>query len=117
MDDAVCLAVAQANKSVETFRHGAVVLRGRSVVAVGRNKNSNACGLSSVHAEMDALWRLRNKKRKNVHIVVVRLRRDQDLGFSRPCPSCLRMLERWGVTRMTYSTGDTSKPFVTEALG
>jgi tRNA(Arg) A34 adenosine deaminase TadA len=124
MDDAVARAVAQALKSTETFRHGAVMLDGRSVVAVGRNRNINSCGLSSIHAEMDAAWKAarRRSRHKHLHVVVVRLRRDTcgggggGMGFSRPCQSCSRALAKMGVRRVTYSTGDPRAPLATEAI-
>lgn len=116
MEDAVTRAVAQARKSSETFRHGAVLLSGRAVVAVGRNRNINSCGLSSIHAEMDAAWKAPARKLRGGHIVVVRLRRDQDFGGSRPCVACARALLRMGVKRVTYSTDDPAAPLVTEAL-
>lgn len=114
MDEALACAVSQAQKSAETFRHGAVLLCGRSIVAAGRNRNHNACGLSSIHAEMDAAWRV--KRRRPSHVVVVRLRRDTEFGFSRPCVACVRALARMGVSRMTYTTGDPRCPLATEPL-
>ena len=117
MDDAVARAVAQAAKSAETFRHGAVLLDGKCVVAQGRNRNHNACGLSSIHAEMDAAWKATKRPFKNLHIVVVRLRRDQAFGYSRPCEACTRALARMGVRRMTYTTGRPGAPLETELVG
>ncbi len=111
---AVERATAQASKSVETFRHGAVLLCGKKLVATGRNKNINACGLSSIHAEMDATWKA--KTVMGTHIVVVRLRRDQLFGYSRPCAACVRALAQSGVRRMTYTTGDPEQPLATECL-
>ena len=115
MEDGVACAVRQAALSVETFRLGAVLCSGRRVVAMGRNRNDNTCGLASVHAEMDALWKVCAMP-KNARLVVVRLRRDQDYGCSRPCEACMAVLRRRGVRRVTYSTDDPSRPFVTEAL-
>ena len=108
-------AVRQATLSVETFKLGAALCIGRRVVAVGRNRNANACGLASVHAEMDALWKVCAVP-KNARLVVVRLRRDQDFGCSRPCQACMAALRRRGVRHVTYSTDDPARPFVTEAI-
>lgn len=116
MDVAVERAVAEARKSAETFRHGAVLFDGRTVLAVGRNRNLNAFGLSSIHAEMDAIWKVSKSRpsKKQHHIVVVRLRRDQEYGCSRPCAACARALTRWGISTVTYSTDDPLQPFVTK---
>lgn len=110
MDAGVACAVRQAALSVETFRLGAVVCSGRRVVAEGRNRNDNACGLGSVHAEMDALWKVWPVP-KNARLVVVRLRRDQTYGCARPCAACMASLRRRGVRRVTYTTDDPCRPF------
>lgn len=115
MWEGVACAVEQARKSSETFPHGAALLDGKRVLSVGRNRNDNACGLTSIHAEMDAVWKLW-KPRRARHAVVVRLRRDQSFGNSRPCPGCARLLYRLGIDRVTYSTDDPLAPLVTRAL-
>lgn len=118
MQDALTCAVAQAAKSAETFRHGAVLLSGSRIVATGRNRNINSCGLPSIHAEMDAAWKVRrHAPGSQLHVVVVRLRRDgRGFGYSRPCAACVRALLRLGVTRATYTTGDPEVPLATEAI-
>lgn len=114
--EALACAVAQARKCTETYRLGAVVMHGSSIVACGRNRNMNACGLSSIHAEMDAVWRVKGRAMKNCHVLVVRLRQDIEFGLSRPCAACARKLLRLGIWRVTYSTGDPGQPLVTEDL-
>lgn len=114
MNEAVAHAIDQARKCVETFRHGAVLLEGSRIVATGRNRNQNACGLMSIHAEMDAAWKVKPWSASPSHVVVVRLRRDRAFGYSRPCPACLRALRKKGVRKMTYTTGDPACPLVTE---
>ena len=117
LKEAVHHAIQEAQKSVETFRHGAVLLEGRCIVASGRNKNDNPCGLNSIHAEMDAVWKTKWAPRgRFLHMVVVRLRQDQEFGMSRPCLSCQRLLRRQGISRVTYSTGDERNPWVTECF-
>lgn len=109
------LAMDEALKSVETFRLGAAVVRRRRVVATGRNKNHNSCGLSSIHAEMDALFKC-PAKHHNTHVVVVRVMGDESTGLSRPCDACTRALRRMGVHRVTYTTGDAARPLHTIRL-
>lgn len=115
MNEALAVATGEALKSTETFRLGAVLMEGGKVVASGRNRNLNPCGLPSIHAEMDAAWRV-SRGRSPSRVVVVRLQRNGELGLSRPCRSCQRALHRLGVTRMTYSTGDPRAPLATEPL-
>lgn len=116
MDVAIDVAIRQASRSVETHRHGAAAVVGRCVVAAGVNRTANPCGLRSVHAEMDALWKLPANGAPPDRVVVVRLRRDQPLGNSRPCAACMRALRRAGVRRVTYSTDDPARPFATEPV-
>lgn len=117
MNVAVELAIHEASRSLETFRHGAVVLCGNRIIATGRNKNVNPCGLSSIHAEMNALWKVRDAT--DVHVVVVRLRRVkgrpgvESLACSKPCKACQNLMRRRGVGRVTFSTGDSDQPFQT----
>lgn len=108
-------ASEEALKSVETFRLGAAVVRRNAVVATGRNRNSNACGLDSIHAEMDALFKC--PVPRGVHVVVVRLMGDgKTTGLSKPCDACSRALARRGVRRITYTTGNPRKPFESLSL-
>lgn len=111
MDDALALAHSEALKSVETFRLGAAVVRRRAVVATGRNRTINPCGLSSIHAEMDALWKVAPKS--DLHLVVVRVLRDGSPALSKPCQACARALARMGVRKVTYTTGDPARPLAT----
>ncbi len=113
---AVGLAAQEALKSAETFRLGAALMCDRTVIALGRNRNINPCGTSSIHAEMDALWRAgpRLKRAKPLHLVVVRvLRDDRTTACSKPCNVCAAALVRRGISRVTYTTGDPARPLET----
>jgi tRNA(Arg) A34 adenosine deaminase TadA len=113
--DVVGLAAQEALKSAETFRLGAVLMCDRHVVALGRNRNINPCGTSSIHAEMDALWKAgRHLKRAKLHLVVVRvLRDDRTTACSKPCGVCTAALARRGIGKVTYTTGDPERPLAT----
>lgn len=116
VDDAISVAYDEAMKSVETFKLGAAVVRRKSVVAFGRNKNTNSFGLPSIHAEMDACWKLdKNERFKDLHLVVVRVTKT-GVACSKPCPACLRSMKRIGIRKITYTTGDPNEPFDTLLL-
>lgn len=116
MNEAIARAHNEALKSVETFRLGAAVVRRNAVVACGRNRNANSCGLSSIHAEMDAVFRCPGPA-KHAHVVVVRVLRDgSTTAMSKPCAACWKALARLGVRKVTFSTGDPRRPFVTLGL-
>lgn len=115
MDGAIGRAHEEALKSVEQFRLGAALLCGRDVVAAGRNRNANSCGLASIHAEMDAMWKApKSENFKDAHLVVVRVLGDgTTTGCSRPCDACARALARAGIRKVTYTTGDPRHPMAT----
>lgn len=118
-DAVVGLAAQEALKSAETFRLGAVLMRDRHVIALGRNRNINPCGTRSIHAEMDALWRAGRhlKRAKPLHLVVVRvLRDDRTTACSKPCDVCAAALLQRGITKVTYTTGDPQRPLATILL-
>lgn len=107
--DGIAAACAQASLASGTFRHGAVVLEGRKVVSEGFNhvRGAASLGLTSVHAEMDALWKLKRQKSSvRMLLVVVRLNKLGELAYSRPCEMCMRVLRRSGVHTVVYSTDD-----------
>ena len=111
MHAALRRAHEEALKSTETFRLGAAVLRSRRVVSSGRNRSLNPHGLPSVHAEMDAAFRVRDPS--GAHVVVVRLLRDGSPALSRPCEACARALARRGFRKVTFTTGDPAAPLAT----
>ena len=116
---AVGLAAQEALKSAETFRLGAALVCNRHVIALGRNRNINPCGTSSIHAEMDALWRAGRHLRRKVplHLVVVRVLRDgRTTACSKPCDVCAAALVRRGIAKVTYTTGDPASPLATVLL-
>lgn len=117
-EEALRRAHEEALKSVETFRLGAAVISRRSVVAAGRNRNLNSCGLASIHAEMDALFKAPRPLRGtgDVHVVVVRVLKDGSTALSMPCEACARALRRRRVCKVTYTTGDPGCPVRTLAL-
>lgn len=105
--DGIDAAMRQAELAVGTFRHGAVVLVGKRVVARGHNhvRGAASAGVPSIHAEMDALWKLRDPPPSGqLRLVVVRLSKSGRLANSRPCAMCMNVLQRRGVHTVVYST-------------
>ena len=108
LEDAVQLAMSQAAKASGNFRHGAVIIAGKQVLALGRNHDRKSTGMYSIHAEMDALWHLAKEHKKNqtLKIVVVRVTKSGKLAHSRPCHLCMQALRQYNVKTMVYSTID-----------
>jgi deoxycytidylate deaminase len=106
-------AEEEALKSTQSYRLGAAIFRGRVIVSSGRNRTDYSCGLWSIHAEMDALWKTRPEDRAGAHLVVVRVLRNGSYACSKPCPACARAISRAGICKVTYTTGDSRFPLRT----
>lgn len=60
----------------------------------------------TVHSEVDAISRLWGKTYvdKRIRLVNVRILKDGQLGFSRPCSDCKLVLDSLGIQDIFYST-------------
>lgn len=107
------LALKLAETSEVPNRHGCVVTRGGSVLAMGVNKVRNPQfiidssstntynGNLTVHAEVDALSRIEDAS--NCTVYVARISKTGVPMFSRPCEHCERLLNDLGVKRVVYT--------------
>ena len=107
---------AAMESSYGKLRHGAVVVKGGSVVSFGFNK-SNHCqfgqrfrhmdkGPATQHAEISAILGLPRSATQGADVYVVRINNDCDWRMSKPCPMCEQALKFVGVKRVFYTTGD-----------
>ena len=107
---------AAMESSYGKLRHGAVVVKGGSVVSFGFNK-SNHCqfgqrfrhmdkGPATQHAEISAILGLPRSATQGADVYVVRINNDCDWRMSKPCPMCEQALRFVGVKRVFYTTGD-----------
>lgn len=93
------LALKVANRSYGKQRVGCVVIgSGSRVLACESNNYTNG-----LHAEVRALSRVPAENRASCTILVVRARKSQEMGMSRPCLSCQHFLESNGVSAVYYS--------------
>ena len=105
----LALAVKIAEQSSCDTRHGAVIVKGGSVLAVGWNKNKNhptvfgegSILCASVHAEMDALSKVSDAKGATMYIA--RLNKRGVPMMSKPCESCSEGLDRAGIRRVVHT--------------
>lgn len=59
----------------------------------------------SIHAEMAAIFKVKNKENlKGATIVVYRENKKGELAMSRPCEICQRLLREHGFKKMIYTT-------------
>ena len=98
------------------IKHGAVLVKGGSVLNVSSNK-ANHCrfgtrfrergsGIATLHAELGCVLNLDRKVTEGGTIYVVRLNRKGEHRMSKPCAMCQAALEHVGVNRVYYSTND-----------
>lgn len=95
------------------YRHGALLVKGGSILNSAYNKNSRigwadrfrgkACGHATHHAELGAILGVDRTKTSGADVYVVRIGRTGVLKMSRPCQMCQQVLSHMGVKRVYYS--------------
>lgn len=110
------LSVARylATKSESRHRHGAIVVKGGSVIGTGYNKDKNHPDYvspehikshCSVHAEIDAIrdakWRV-----KGAVLYVARVNNHGQDRNSKPCDRCMVIIEETQIKKVIYTGSD-----------
>ena len=97
-------------------RHAAVVVKGGRVLSSGVNRikthpsavvedENGELVCKSIHAEMDAISRVKNKEQlKGATIYVARKGRSDQVGMSLPCTMCQRALKKHGLSKAVFTT-------------
>ena len=105
------LAKKTAYLSTGEYRLGSVIAKNGRMMAKGFNKYNHMNALareffrySTVHAEIDALFRMDRNQIPGSTIYVFRVRKDGSPGSSLPCYRCLNAMRSLGVRRIVYST-------------
>lgn len=106
------LAIRMAETSDMPQKHGAVIVKAGSVLAVGVNKWRNKTSSPSAseeynphltyHAEIDALLRCSNAE--GAVIYIARINKDGHHKFSRPCQRCMKAIRAAGIKKIIYTT-------------
>lgn len=110
------LSVARylASKSESRQRHGAVIVKGGSVIGTGFNKDRNHPDIvspehikshCSVHAEVDAIrdakWNV-----KGAVLYVARVNAQGKDRNSKPCDRCMVVIEETQIKKVIYTGSD-----------
>jgi len=108
-------AVKIAKKSTykERFRHGAVLVKGGSVIQEGFNSFNYSSfyhrfsewGIE--HAEASALHQVSKSKTTGAVLYVVRINKEGYTRYSKPCLSCIKLAQFCGVRKIVYSITET----------
>ena len=97
-------------------RHAAVIVKAGRVLSVGRNRDKthpDAVGVDedgevftrTIHAEMDAFSRVKNKNHlKGATIYVARKGRNDEAGMSCPCKMCQGLISKYGLKKAVFTT-------------
>jgi len=91
--------------------HFTYIMDGSRIVSWGYNKVKKTHPLAKkyghlfncIHSELDALIKARDSLDK-CKVVNVRIKKNGNVGLSKPCPQCQKMLEDHGVERVYYTT-------------
>lgn len=103
--------IDEAKKSVYKVKVGAVVFKGKRIIARGHNgvrsssiKNKYKNYINSLHAEQSALLGLDWNTLEGYSILVLRISDAGKLCSSRPCKMCEKLLRHVGIRNIYYST-------------
>lgn len=102
------IAAEVAKKSSMMHKHGCIIVYRKQIVATGYNTMPNMFE-KSVHAEINALNKLKNKQYllKECDLYVVRIGTDSYgnvLKYSKPCEHCTRCINHFKIRKVYYST-------------
>lgn len=103
------------SSSYHSFKVGAAVFFKRKIVSTGLNqskthpyvKQNGPNYSSSVHAELDAIFKAERKNPdllKGSTLVVYREDKEGNMTSARPCPMCMEKIRSVGVKKIAYST-------------
>ena len=98
----------------ETFRHGAVLIKGGSVLNIAANSDNHTSfgqrfrsdpGRATHHAETACILGLDKTIPQGATVYVARVNRAGEWKKSKPCSMCHEVLKFVGVKKVVYTTG------------
>ena len=131
-----------AHMSDHHMRVGAIIVKGRRIIAGGfnkskthtviRNKIDKFSLVDKLHAEMNAILKARTDL-EGAKMYVLRVcinnkhlprrltgrprgRNLGDTGMSRPCNLCMNLIRNSGIKEIIYTTGNPLEPWVKERI-
>ena len=106
------------NSPYGKIRHGAVLIKGGSVLNASFNKDkytsfgsrfrSPTRGHATVHAEIGCVLGLPRSVTSGADVYVCRINRNGEFRNSKPCTMCHEALKHVGVKRVYYTTNDNT---------
>lgn len=102
-----------AQSTYGDYRHGAVLVRGGSVINTSPNKDSHCAfakrfrrrdfGHATVHAEVGAILGLDRSTTEGTTLYVARIGKAGDFRMSKPCDMCEAILKHCGVKKVIFT--------------
>lgn len=106
------------NSPYGKIRHGAVLIKGGSVINVSFNKDNYSSfgtrfrsplrGHATVHAELGCILGLPRDVTSGADLYVCRINRKGEFRFSKPCSMCHEALKHVGIKRVYYTTNNNT---------
>ncbi len=108
-------AKAAEQSGHDTFRHGAVLIRGGSVLNIASNSDNHtsfgqrfrtAAGRATHHAETACILGLDRSITSGGTMYVARINKAGEWKMSKPCSMCHEVMKFVGIKRVVYTIGD-----------
>lgn len=105
-------AICATKSNVKNQRHGCVIVKDGEIVSEGFNHHTDHFEHKfTIHAEVDALFKLKKSKyvASDCELYVVRIGTDsmkKPLKYSRPCCDCTKAILKAGIKKVYFSTDD-----------
>ena len=106
------------NSPYGKIRHGALLIRGGSIINASFNKDnytsfgsrfrSAGHGHATVHAEIGCVLGLSRSTTSGADIYVCRINKEGDFRNSKPCAMCHEALKHVGIKRVYYTTNNNT---------
>ncbi len=110
------LAKRVSYQSDYAHRHGAVLVKGASIVNVSCNKNKFSSFATrftkkekefvTVHAELGSVLNVERRHTEGAIVYVVRVNNQDEFRLSKPCPMCEEAMRWVGIKKVVYSTSE-----------
>lgn len=109
-------ARAAEESEFPNYRHGALLVRGSSILNSAFNKSNHInwankfrakdCGHATHHAELGAVLGMAREKTTGATIYVARIGKHGELKMSKPCEMCQQVMSHVGIKKVYYSIDD-----------
>tara|TARA_B100001059_G_C17687217_1_gene502973 strand:- start:515 stop:883 length:369 start_codon:yes stop_codon:yes gene_type:complete len=110
LSGALELALSQAKKSPMNHKHGAVMWKGKKILAAGYNYHISAPGdfsrKFSIHSERDCLNGLGLNQIRGSSMLAIRITSTGSLSHGAPCKGCRKLLKRKGIKKVFWFDKD-----------